>query len=45
VIWHILLVIETIWLATIYGHRAFDAWDRYIARFQQILEDDLDERP
>lgn len=38
---NIILAIETVWLLTIYGHRAFDAFDRAEARFQEVLEADL----
>jgi hypothetical protein len=38
-----IVIIETVWLATIYGHRMFDAFDRAQARLDAQLEDDLDE--
>jgi hypothetical protein len=40
-IWQAIAAIETVWLLTIYGHRAFDAWDRASAKFDELMEADL----
>lgn len=39
----LIVATETVWLATIYGHRMFDAFDRAQARLDRTLEDDMDD--